>query len=303
MPAAGRKPWIMLMPLAGVVFLAAVWCLYWFVALGMIEERMAAERRLLAEHGLRLECTSERWGGFPFHFEFACSSPVISFEDRYEIGSQDLLLVALAYAPWQVVALVDGATRLTREQVPTTTLEHRRAIVAVTLDRQWRPQVSAEIPLLTAAGYGRVDRLMIHARPSAEGLVDIAVSWEGLSYHPAGRPPFSVAVGKGLGVLAGGPILKVKSVEFQEGTVRYWGSGELNLDGARRVSGKLSTETNDINGLLALVQPQLGFTDRQEAALRTMLGLLGGEARADIIARDGQLYVGPFRVAELMPLY
>ena len=41
----------------------------------------------------------------------------------------------------------------------------------------------------------------------------------------------------------------------------------------------------------------------QVASLRKMLGLLGNESRADITARDGQLYVGPFKIADLIPLY
>ena len=34
-----------------------------------------------------------------------------------------------------------------------------------------------------------------------------------------------------------------------------------------------------------------------------MLGLLGNEAKAPLIAQDGVLYLGPFKVAELQPLY
>ena len=38
-------------------------------------------------------------------------------------------------------------------------------------------------------------------------------------------------------------------------------------------------------------------------ARRAMLGLLGNEAKVPVIARDGALYLGPFKVTDLPPLY
>ena len=45
------------------------------------------------------------------------------------------------------------------------------------------------------------------------------------------------------------------------------------------------------------------MSDQQRAAFKTIMGLLGQQAEADIIARDGELYVGPFKIANLLPLY
>ena len=52
-----------------------------------------------------------------------------------------------------------------------------------------------------------------------------------------------------------------------------------------------------------MVGPHLDLSDGQLANLRTMLGLLGNAAKAPIIAKDGVLYLGPFKVADLRPLY
>ena len=66
----------MFLPLAIVLLLAVLWSGYWFVASGIARDRLAAERAKLAAQGLTLACTEEGWGGYPFHCEFSCRSPV-----------------------------------------------------------------------------------------------------------------------------------------------------------------------------------------------------------------------------------
>ena len=95
----------------------------------------------------------------------------------------------------------------------------------------------------------------------------------------------------------------IDKFELQQGQLRYWGSGTLALDPSRRISGQIDTETNDIKALLGVVGPHLDLSDGQMANLRTMLGLLGNAAKASIIAKEGVLYLGPFKIAELKPLY
>ena len=85
--------------------------------------------------------------------------------------------------------------------------------------------------------------------------------------------------------------------------MRYWGSGALSLDPQHRIAGKLETETNDMQALLALVGPQLGLSESNLANIQTMLSFMGNGAKVPIIAKDGALYVGPLKAAELPPLY
>ena len=148
MTNAATRPWKILLPLIAVLCLAAIWTVYWFVALGMVKDRMASERSKLASQGLTLDCSEESWGGYPFHFEWRCSSPVLTRQSLADARSGDLLLVALAYAPWQVVALLDGPTTLTGKGIMPVTATHGRVMAAVTLDQDWKPRFSAEIPKL-----------------------------------------------------------------------------------------------------------------------------------------------------------
>jgi hypothetical protein len=293
----------MLLPLAAVLLLALLWTVYWFVAKNMAETRFTEERRKLAAQGLTLVCTEEGWGGYPFHFEFACSSPTLRLEQQAEVRSGDLLLTALAYAPWQIVVLVDGPTTVSARNELPTAVNHDRALAAVTFDSNWRPRVSAEVTALTVEGWGSANKIMFHAKPSDASGFDIAISTEKANYQPSGRPPLLIDQGDLLGSVPDGRTLNVGEIILQQGTVRYWGSGTVSLDDARMPSGRLATQTNDLDGLFAILDPHLEIKDDEKAGLRAMLGLLGNEAKAPLIAKDGILYLGPFKIAEFVPLY
>jgi hypothetical protein len=228
---------------------------------------------------------------------------VLRLEDRAEVASSELLLAALAYAPWQIVALLDGPSAFGGKGASPLTAEHQRAIAALTFDREWRLNVSAEIPALDVQELGTAARVMLHTRPSGAGGTDIAVSAKDVLFQPPGTPPLSIGEGELLGTLSLDRSLNIERLSLQQQEVRYWGTGKLALDTAHRPSGRLDTQTNDLNGLLDLLDPHLQLTDEQKAGLRSMLGLLGSEAKAPLIAREGVLYLGPFKLAELKPLY
>ena len=298
-----RRPWKMLLPLFGVLALAAAWSAYWFIAIGIAEAAVASERRKLVERGITLRCGRETWGGYPFRFEFHCASPVLTYKDRLAASSGNLLAVALAYKPWQVVALIDGPTTATGWGLLPTRASHRRIIASVTFGQDKQPRVSADVPQLAIAGLLTVDRIVLDTRPEANGATGVASSFVKLNYRPGDRPQLVIGRGELVGTITGAKFLHVEKIELSRGTVRYWGTGDVTIDTGNRLAGKLSTETNDFDGLLAILEPHLDIPDRQKAGLRGVLGLIGNEAKADIIASDGHLFIGPFKIADLMPLY
>lgn len=303
MPNTTARPWKMFVPLGVVLLLALVWSIYWFVAMGFAKQRFADERERLAAQGISLACGAEAWGGFPFHFEFSCAAPVMTIGDKAELRSAKLLLVALAYAPWQVAALIDGPSRLSGKDLPPRDATHQRIMAVATYEGDGKMRVSAEIPALSIPGIGTAEKLMAHSRPSSSGGNDVALSVTKLSYQPEGKAPVNIDQGDFLGTLLPDQSLKVDRVEIQQGPLRYWGSGTLSLDADHRMTGRIDTETNDLNRLLDMVRPHLQLSDEQVNGLRVMLGLLGNEAKASLIAKDGTLYVGPFAAAELKPFY
>ena len=305
MPSAPSRPWKMFLPLGIVLLLALCWSIYWFVAIGFAKQRFAAERLHLSTQGITLSCSEENWGGFPFRFEYGCSTPGFIFDGRIEIQPSNLLVVALAYAPWQAVALIDGPTRIRAAGTDPDHVEHGRAIAALTLDRTGTASLSAEVGDVIIPALGSLEKLTLHTRPSPlpEGGTDIAITVIRPSCEVPGEPAFSLDQASFLGTLQSGRKLAVERVELQQGSVRYWGSGLLSLDSENRISGKLDTETNNTTALLDGVAPYLRFTEQQRAGLQTMLGVLGNEAKVSLIATDGALYLGPFRMAVLPPLY
>ena len=303
MPNSIFRSWRMYLPLAGVLLLALLWTIYWFVMSGIVQSRFAEERTRLAETGITLTCTKEDWGGYPFRFEFSCSSPHLERENEAEIRSSHLLLAALAYAPWQIVALVDGPSTIAAKGLVPANASHQRIIMAVTFDSNWKPKLSAEVPALSIADRGSAARIMLHTRPSAQGGTDVAISATEVNVQRPGRPAIALSEGELLGTLSPGMSLKIERISLQQDAVRYWGSGTVELDAQNRPSGKLDTETNDLDGLLALLEPHLQITPENKAGLRTILGLLGNEAKAPLIAKDGVLYLGPFKISEIKPLY
>lgn len=291
------------MPLAIVLLLALLWTLYWFVASGVAKDRLAEERTRLATRGLTLACAQESWSGYPFHFEFSCSSPIVEYAGKAELRSANLLLVALAYAPWQVVALIDGPTTISMPSLAPIEVTHQRALATATFDSSGQPKFSLELPAVSAHGFGEADKLMLFTRPSASGGTDIAVEGEAVTYRPAGKPTVNIDTGSMQGALKAERTFTIDKFELRQGQLRYWGSGWLALDEQNRIAGQIETETNDIKTLLSSAAPQLGLSDGKMANLRTMLGLLGNDAKAPIIAREGILYLGPFKITELKPLY
>ena len=303
MPNTPPRPWKMFIPLGVVLILAVFWCIYWFAAMGIAQQRFADEREKLAAKGVSLDCAMEEWGGFPFHFEFTCGAPVMAVKDRAELRSARLLLVALAYAPWQVAALIDGPSKFSGSGIAPQDATHQRIMAVVTYEGDGKARFSAEVPALAIAGLGNAEKLMVHSRPSDSGGTDLALSATNLIYQPQGREPFKLDWIDFLGTLLPDHSLRLDKAELQQGPLRYWGSGTVSLDAEHRIAGRIDTETNDLTSLLDVLKPHLQLTDEQLSGLRVMLGLLGSGAKAPLIAKDGVLYIGPFAAAGLKPLY
>lgn len=303
MPNAAPRPWRMFLPLGLVLVLALLWTVYWLVASGTVKDRFSQERAALAAQGITLACSQESWAGYPFHFEFTCNSPVLTYGNKAEIRFARLLLVALAYAPSQVAALIDGPTTISGAGIAPVSVVHQRALAAVTAGMNGQFSLSAELPAVSVPGIGEAKKLMLFTRPSSAGGTDIALQGTDVTYQPPGRPPIHVDDGTLQGTLQADQSFKIDRFELHQGQLAYWGSGTLALDAQRRVSGQINTETNDAKTLLAVAGPQLGLSDSKLASLRTMLGLLGSDAKAPFIAKDGLLFLGPFQIAELKPLY
>lgn len=303
MPETPRRPWRIMLPLFVMIALGIIWSIYWYVASSIVQQRVALERAKLADRGLALDCTQESWVGYPFRFEFACTSPVVRFGTRLEARSGNLIAVALAYYPWQVAFLIDGPSTLTGNSGVPHTATHQRVLASVTIGQGNRPSLSVDVLKLAVQNIGTLDRLRLDSRPAAGITWEVSSTLETLNYEPTGRPALQLDHASLRGFLSMERELKIDHFDASRASVKLWGQGELSLDGNRRPAGKLSTETNDLDGVLKIAEPYLKLTEQQKSGLRAILGLIGSSMKADIIAQDGQLFVGPFKVANLRALY
>jgi hypothetical protein len=307
----------MFAPLAGVLMLFAAWSGYWLFAFNLTQQEVAARRAILASQGTKLTCLEEVWNGYPFRIEFSCRGPVFDGriqEHEISVRSAALLIIAQAYNPSRIVALLDGPTSVRASGGSYLEASHGRAIASFRYTGADCGPLSIEIPALMIAGIVEASLMALHLRcPGDEanialnahdltvyGTVNGPVRLDAASLLVQSKPPLKAALA--------GARAEILSAEIARNGVVVKGKGWLGLDSDRRLAGTIATETNDIDGLLGEVNRYHPLSESDRTALKTLLGLIDGsatdkKAKADFIAKDGELYWGPFKLADLPPLY
>ncbi len=315
----------MFAPLAGVLLLFAAWSSYWLFAFELAKSEAASRRQALARQGTSLSCMDESWGGYPFRIEFACRAPVLDTKIEEHIvtaRAAALLIVAQAYNPSSIVALLDGPTSIRASDGSFLEAGHDRAIASIHSMGTECGRFSIEIPALTVSGVVEASLMALHLRCRDNGA-NIAIKARDLTVYGTVQGPvrldaasFDVEAPHSLfaqskpllNASVTGTRAEILSAEIVRNGVVVKGKGWLGIDKERRLIGKLATETNDIDGLLSEANRYHPLSEPDRTALKTLLGLIDNsatdkQAKADFIAKDGELYWGPFKLADLPPLY
>lgn len=298
-----HRPWRMLAPLASVLALFGLWSGYWFLAQAAAKSYATSYREKLAGKGLKLTCEDESWGGYPFRFEFSCSKPVVQLVGNRSARSTALLILAQAYNPMHIIALVDGPTSVSGVFTEPVDLTHDRAIASLVFGGEELPRISAEVTNLSAVNRLSAKDVQIHIRPAKNGGADIAITFEAGEIASPSKPSLDIDSGQALARLKPNREVDIQSANLQSGTLRLSAAGTVSLDQQHRLAGAVAVETNDVNKLMTAIDPHLHLSDRERAAIQTLLGLLGTNSKANIIAQNGELFVGPIKAGELKPLY
>jgi hypothetical protein len=74
------------------------------------------------------------------------------------------------------------------------------------------------------------------------------------------------------------------------------------------LAGKLSSQTNDIDGVMKFIEPIFALSEQDSERIKNLISLTGRDpatntTKADFSARDGALYWGLIKLADLTPLY
>src|SRR5262245_7415739 len=67
-----RRRWLLFVPFALVVAIAAAWTVLWFYMAGRAEAELAAWRERERQAGWTQNCASQSIGGYPFRIEVRC---------------------------------------------------------------------------------------------------------------------------------------------------------------------------------------------------------------------------------------
>jgi hypothetical protein len=294
----------MFLPLAALVSAFLAWSAYWWIADGYARQVTADQRARLAARGLTLTCGRETWGGYPFRFEFDCTNPRLAAKDRGTVAAAHVLAIAQAYNPTHLVLLVDGPTTAAPAGAAPLTATHDRAMISLRMIGMHDVELSADVPNVKIEGLASAADLQLFSRPGlAPGSIDVAARLTTLKATPPGRPPLALDSAQAIATLDQPLHATVSDISAALGQVRVWTAGDAGLDSEHRPTGKLTVATNDLKGLMAILDPQLALTDKQRQAFAMMLALLGKEAKTTITARNGELTVGPMKLGVLAPLF
>jgi hypothetical protein len=313
----------MVAPLATVLVLAVLWCVYWVIASAVVRTAYAEGVRRLSSDGIAISCGETRWGGFPFRVEHDCSAPRVMMTRGNEtvvISATDALVVVQIWDPRHAVALLDGPTELSGPGPEE--IRHGRAVASLkmSLDRTW--QASVEVPNVIVEPIAKAQRILLHARDRGGATVDVAMSAAALELRlsdGARLPLAAVAISASLPrdalehdithyLARTGREIVIDSVSAEQGDLKITGSGKIGIDAEGYVEGRIATSTSRIDLLLDLIGPIARLKPEDVRTAKTFLGLLqtgsGSSATAiDVIAKDRKLYLGPFKIADLEPLF
>jgi hypothetical protein len=304
MAQTSPRPWRMLLPLVALVLLFAAWSGYWWIADGYAQKAAAEQRARLAGHGLTLACDRESWGGYPFRFEFNCRAPRLVLQDHGSLAAAHVLAVAQAYDPTHMVLLVDGPTMAAAPGFAPVTILHGRAMISLRIIGTSDAEISADVPDVKIEGLVSAADVQLFSRPGlVPGTIDVAARLSQVKAALPGRPPLAFDSAQVIATLDRPLHATVSDISAALGTTRVWTSGDAGLDAEHRPAGKLTVATNDVKGLMAILDPQLALNEQQRTAFNLMLAFLGKEAKTTVTARDGQLSVGPVKLADLAPLF
>lgn len=112
-----RRPWLIALPLLGMVLIAFGWSVFWFFAVSKVEPAIEGWRAREAKAGRIHTCAQQEVGGYPFRIEVNCTSPSIEFQPgstrglpasgrSVVIGAKNVAVVAQVWDPRHLIAEV-----------------------------------------------------------------------------------------------------------------------------------------------------------------------------------------------------
>jgi hypothetical protein len=274
-PSSSRRRTLTLLLGSGLLLGLALWSAYWLFALDKVGDRLAEMRKTLQQSGTSIDCGKEHWSGFPFRIALACtplSITVSSTPRPMTMGFSRIDLLAQAYDLHHVIAVAASPVKING-----LALQFQKAAASFD-DSGAAGKKSSRI--IAAAEDLAGDAPFLRGQP-----LD-AFSLEGvLSTEP--------------------PALTIDRLELRAREISVHGSGHVALDEHRRLAGRVKLSVMRLDLLLAEIT-RSGLLSEKETAGASLLAMLSSKNRRvtiELKVDRGRVYLGPFKVGELPPLW
>jgi hypothetical protein len=263
---------------------------YWYFAQTRAEHEIERHVAALQARGGDFACADRQWRGFPLRLELVCDGTRIAFPGGPEVETARLEAIGHLYDPRQVVAYTD---RISLEGAPDWSAGGRNIDVAAKLATMNRLEFSASGEALAFAN-GRMPAVAVDAL-AVEGSLD---------NPPRGRQQDFAALLREAARL--GSRVTIDRFEARMADINVTASGSVAF-GPEGPTGTLATTVSNYAQVLADLERR-GVISRQAARGSSMvLGFLqgkksDGEMTVSLRFHEGQVFWGPFVVAEIPPL-
>jgi hypothetical protein len=308
-PPARRRPWLVIVPVAGLVLLATAWCAFWFFAAGRAESELTRWREREAQRGRIYACANEAVGGFPFRIEMRCQEPSADFRRIKSVSLKAKSSVAAVqiYQPTLMVSEIAGPMTVSENgATPVAVVDWQLAQVSVRGLTALPERISAvfdkfAVDRLEAGAAQKAvsaDHLEFHIRqaprlPQDPMVLDLALKLDGAliplvpQLATTALEADITAVLRGLDDLAPKPLaerlrqlqaangrLEIRQARIRQGDVIGVGQGTLSLTAAGRLDGEVNLTIAGLDQLVtALGLDQAVARQTQSAASRLAPGL------------------------------
>ena len=319
------RPWKMFLPLGLVLLLAAGWSAYWFIAMNEIQKGLAREEAKLADVGITLACAKREFGGFPFRFMFECESPALAINQpgtKVSAASGNLKVYVQAWNFRHAIALLEGPTNVAGQTSrQSQALTHGTIRASLRMPANLQGEAIVDIPDLAAEGLGKAAKIILAARMTDAATTEFSVNASALSIRKPDGGDVTVDAAAALAtaplalVAAPDPlrraasaseVVTLKSLSLSNGPLKVTSDGTIGLDANGFPAGVNNATASNLDMLFAELVKAGALSEKDAGNARTMSLLLNGgkveNAAMKFVAKDGGLYWGLVKLADLQPL-
>ena len=263
---------------------------YWYFAQTRAEHEIERQVAALQARGGDFACADRQWRGYPLRLALVCDGAKIAFPGGPQVETSRLEAVGHLYDPRHIVAFTD---QISLEGSPNWSAGARNIDVAAKMATMNRLEFSASGEALAFAN-GLMPAVAVDAL-AVEGSLD---------NPPLGRQEDLAALLREAARL--GSRVTIDRFEARMADINVTASGSVAF-GPEGPTGTLETTVSNYAQVLADLERR-GVISRQAARGSSMvLGFLQGKKSDDEMTvslrfHEGQVFWGPFVVAEIPPL-